>query len=591
MLTAADFETRASTDARNRVRFEWVDKLLSYAILACGIWTVGVGATHIVTSHSLVPYWDEWTELDAIATAPNHQVPLSWLWSQHNEHRVVFYRLLLLADIHIFHGKRWIFFWCMLAVQLLSLGCLAWMLRFCGVKGTLWRAIAGLGGFALFCPVQWENFDWAFQISFLLPGFLLFLALSALLKYQSSVQQLRPQWVYLALSILAAVAATYSNANGILLWPLLFLIAIALIPRVEVIASYAGFGVLFIALYLYRYVGPAAHASPLDSIRHPLGVGEYVSEYLGVTHILFWGVQIRDWFAISSGLFGLLLALAAVVTVLWRRKREPLHFALLGFMFFAAATAFLTALGRLNFGLEQAFSSRYQTFNLLFWFSTVSLILLLVDRASVFFRTLLLAAIGAGMLLSIATFPVALGMSRTRTQRFTGAATALLAGVPDKEAMEVLYDKPIVVWRDADYFRQQHLFMFSDVRNDQLGQLFSSSYQSPSPLSCEGQVTAVQKLPAEELLGQAYGDAGAFGIAGFTADSFSQAPLRRFVFVSDNKIIGYGASLPEVSGAKNILKWLGFGRQPRNVASIDVYALDSRADTVCHLAVVQVPEQ
>jgi len=610
MSTAAGSQARPPSDRTKKLDFPRIDKLLSYVILTCGIWTVGIGARQIVTSHSLVPFWDEWTEIDAIATAPHHQLPLSWLWSQHNEHRTVFYRLLLLADIHVFHGQHWISFWCILAVQILFLVCLAWMLHFCGVSGTLWRAIVGLGGFALFCPAQWENFRWAFQISFLLPGCLLLLALSAVLKYQRSVQQLRPQWVYLALSILAAVAATYSNANGILLWPLLLLVAIALVPRVAVIASYAGFGVLFIALYLYHYVGPATHSSPLDSLRHPLRIGEYIAEYLGITHIL-WGVRIRDSFAISSGLFGLLLALAVVVMVLWRQKREPLQFALLGFTFFAIATAFLTALGRLNFGLEQAFSSRYQTFNLLFWFSTVSLLLLLVDRTSPFLRTLLLAAMGAAMLLAFATFPLALETSRTRTQRAEAAATALLSGVPDKDALEVLYDEPIVVWRDADYFRQQHLFMFSDVKNDRLGQSLSSTYQSSPALRCEGQVTTVQQLPPGELLGG--GDAGAFGISGLATDRFSQAPVRRLVFLSDNKIVGYGASIGGFSAAKkNILfvlsgssgiqqseivpkkdsdKWLGFSRPPRNAASIDVYALDSRADTACHLATVELRQR
>jgi len=584
MPTTADFATDVADDARNRVRFSRVDKLLSYLILACGIWTVGIGARHILTSHSLIPFWDEWTEMDTIATAPNHQVPLSWLWSQHNEHRVVFYRLLLLADIHLFHGKRWISYWCMLAVQLLSLVCLAWILHFSGIKGTLWRAIVGLGSFALFCPVQWENFDWAFQISFLLPGFLLFLGLSALLKYQHSVQQLRQEWVYLALAILAAAAATYSNANGILLWPLLLLVAIALIPRVEVIASFVGFGILFIALYLYHYVGPADHASPLDSLRHPFRVGEYLSEYFGITHILLWGVRIRDSFAISSGLFGLLLALAVATIVIWRRRREPLHFVLLGFMFFAIATAFLTALGRLNFGLTQAFSSRYQTFNLLFWFSTLSLLLLLVDRTSSFLRTILLTAIGAAMLLALAAYPAALGTSRRRIQLFETAATALLSGVPDKDAMQVLYDEPIVVWRDANYFRQQHLFMFSETRNDQLGQLFSSAYQSSPLLRCEGQVTSVQRLGPGELLQGS--DADALGIAGLATDRFSQTPIHRFVLVSDNKIAGYGAY---VRGSSAASKWLGFARQPRNSLSIDVYAVDSRSDKACHLATVAVP--
>jgi hypothetical protein len=38
-------------------------------------------------------------------------------------------------------------------------------------------------------------------------------------------------------------------------------------------------------------------------------------------------------------------------------------------------------------------------------------------------------------------------------------------------------------------------------------------------------------------------------------------------------------------------KWLGFGRRPRNGASIDVYALDDGVDTACHVATVEVPER
>jgi hypothetical protein len=275
--------------------------------------------------------------------------------------------------------------------------------------------------------------------------------------------------------------------------------------------------------------------------------------------------------------------------VLWRKKREPLQVALLGVMFFAVATAFLTALGRLNFGLEQAFSSRYQTFNLLFWFSTVSLLLLLVDRTNSFARTVILAAMGAAMLLALATFPVALRASGTRTQQAEAAATALLSGVPDKDAMEALYAEPIVVWRDADYFRQQHLFIFSDVKNDQLGQLLSSTYRSSPPERCEGQVTTVQQLPPEELLGG--GDIGAFGISGW-----ARAPVQRLVFVSDDKIVGYGASIggfsaPKQSGIapkKGADKWLGFVRPPLNAASIDVYALDSSPDRACRLITVDL---
>ena len=94
----------------------------------------------------------------------------------------------------------------------------------------------------------------------------------------------------------------------------------------------------------------------------------------------------------------------------------------------------------------------------------------------------------------------------------------------------------------------------------------------------------MQRLPPGELLGE--GDGCAFGISGLATDRFSQTRGRRLVFVSDNKTVGYGASLGGFSAEKNNVlfvqsgssgvqqseivpkkdsdKRLGFGRQPRN---------------------------
>jgi len=571
------------------------DRLLSYVVLACGLWTLSIGARQIIASHSLVPLWDEWQEIDAIATAPHHQPPINWLWALHNEHRIVFYRLLLLADIHLFHGNHWISFWSMLIVQVLFLVSLGWTLRFAGVKGTIWRAVVGLGAFALFCPSQWENFGWAFQISFLLPGLFLMLALSALLNYERSVRQLCPRLTYLGLSIVAAAAATYSNANGVVLWPLLLLVAVALVPRPEVIVSYAGFGLALIGLYLHNYAGPSIHSSPLDSIRHPALVLGYTAAYLGVIFPAW--VKIRDVLAVSSGTFGLLIALAVAVWVLRRQQREPLHVALLGFIFFTASTAFITALGRIGFGLAQAFASRYQTFNLLFWFATASLLLLLADEIDSPLRTAILAAMSVAMLLAFAVFPLGLKASRTRTQQAEAAATALVAGVPDMQTLAVLFGDTSLVWRDADYFRQQHLFMFSDPKNDTTGQMLSATYEIRSSRQCQGGATLVERVPPGDLLVDK--GEGALRISGSAVKGLSKIPVWRLVIAADDKIVGFGASTAGPFAAKHSElvrkadsgEWLGFARPPHEAAVIDVYALDDSADTVCHVATVEVPQR
>src|SRR5690348_7659257 len=568
-----------------------LEKLLSYLILACGLWTMVVGARQIITSHSLVPLWDEWQEIDAIASAPHHQLPLKWLWSQHSEHRVVFYRLLLLADIHVFHGNHWISFWCMLGVQCSFFLALALMMRSAGVQGSLWRVIVGLAGFALFSPSQWENFGWAFQISFLLPGLFTLLALWMLMKHNDEVSGWR-SGSYLAISILFGIAATYSNANGVVVWPLLIVAAIAVCVRWRTLAVYAASGAVSITSYLYGYSSPSYHSSPLQSIRHPVSLMTYAAGYLGV--VLPPWVRVRDAVAVATGAAGLLIAVLATWWVVTRKRRKSIHIVFLGLMHFAISTAVVTALGRIGFGLNQAFSSRYQTFNLLFWFSTVTLVLLIADELRLRWRLGIVIAVAVATSIATLVFPLGLRASRTRTQQAEAASSALLAGIPYTPALKVLYVDPLLVWRDAQYFREQRLFMFSDSANDHIGQPLSSIYTISPADRCQGDITDVQWVSAADLLDD---HAPALRIAGTATRLPSKSPVDRLILTAGGTVVGYAAAMAGPFGAKHsdIIRdhatgnWLGFATPPDPPQDIHVYAVDAPGSTVCAVASVVSP--
>jgi hypothetical protein len=573
---------------QTRLDLAHADGPLSWVILVLGLLTMLVGATQIVTSHSLVPLWDEWQEIDVIATAHNHWPPVQWLWALHNEHRIIFYRLLLLADIHLFHGTHWISFWSMLVVQCLFLATIAWMLLTFGVNGALWRSVVGLAAFCLFCPTQWENFGWAFQISFLLPGFLAALSLAALLMYNYRTGQSRHGWIYFALSIFAACAATFSSAIGVILWPMLLLVASALRVRPWVIEAYLGFGLILVGSYFYHYQGPSIHSSPFESLRHPIAVLTYSAGYMGI--VLPAWVKSRELVAVASGSVGLITALVSTLWALGKKRGEPLPMALIGFIFFTVSTAFITALGRLGLGLPQAFSSRYQTFNLLFWFSTVTLVLFFVSETSRMLRTLTLTALAGGMFLALFVFPLGIRASRTRTQQAEAAATALLTGVADQTTLRVLFEDSSLVWRDAMYFRRQHLFMFSDSNTGELGQSLVSAYRIASSQHCRGQATMVEQLSAEDLLADK--DTLTLRINGWALDG-SNAPFRRLVFAADGRTVGFAASLAGPLSAKhselvrnpNPSGWMGFAL-PNRIEPIEIYAVDNRGATVCHVATI-----
>lgn len=577
----------ARTKTLRERRFSRLDRVLSWIILACGLCTVVVGARQIVTARSLVPMGDEWQEIDAIAIARGHP-PLAWLWSLHNEHRIVFYRLLLLADVNLFHGRHGIYFWAILLVQGLFLAALAWTLRFAGVNGNLWRALLGLAAFALFCPSQWENFGWAFQISFLLPGLFALLALAALFKYEHSVQHGHPRRIYLGCSIAAAGGATYSVAAGVALWPLLLLVALLTAARYEVLAAYTASGLLFVTAYLQHYASPTIHSSPLQSIRHPLLVLEYMAAYLGVIFPAW--VKIRALLAVASGALGMLAALLAAFWVVARQRRKPLPVLLLALICFVGITATMTALGRIGLGLSQAFSSRYQTFNLLFWFSLAALALLAAEEFSSRLRTLMLGSVSLVMLAAFAVFPLGLRASQTRTQQAEAAATALLAQVPDQQALAALYIDTPLVWRDAEYFREQRLFMFGDFPRGQMGQSLSSVYAIESPQQCRGSISVIESIAPEDLLPGDPG--GALRVLGWAFKADSRTPVRRLVLVGDQKIVGFAASVAGPLSAKHsdlvrtpeAGRWLGFARYSGPPAQLAAYALDKETDAACLLS-------
>ncbi len=92
-------------------------------------------------------------------------------------------------------------------------------------RGTLWRTGVGLAAFCFFCPSQWENFMWGFQVCFVLPQSVRNSVICGLLLYWSGFADEHPDRSqsskFLVLSILAALGANYSLSNGNLLWPLL----------------------------------------------------------------------------------------------------------------------------------------------------------------------------------------------------------------------------------------------------------------------------------------------------------------------------------------------------------------------------------
>ncbi len=193
----------------NRTRNRWV-------IMGMTLGTLPIVVAFVMMRHhwTSVPYADEWhTPGTQIVSFFQGVLSISDLWSQHNESRKLFPRLYYLALTWL--SGRWDVKDEMLLM--FTFACAASFALYHLLRRTSnftlgGRLLAwGLLNSLLFCPSQYVNFLWGIQLEPLTPGTLLLFAMLANL----SGIQFRFKVI---ISAALALIATYSFANGMLLW-------------------------------------------------------------------------------------------------------------------------------------------------------------------------------------------------------------------------------------------------------------------------------------------------------------------------------------------------------------------------------------
>jgi folate-dependent phosphoribosylglycinamide formyltransferase PurN len=584
---AATSGYQLSTGEANAPRVQnGASNFLSWLILIAGVLTVLAAGYLSIQSHSSIPFWDEWDAVRTLAATPD-ALPMSWLLAQHNEHRHLLFRLLLLADLRLFRGRHVLLFASMPAIQLAFVLIIGWLLRkFENVPASIWRSTVGLAAFCLFCPSQVENFAWAFQVSFFVPGLCAMLAFASVALYRERANKPVLQWTCVAGGIIAAALATFSNANGMLIWPLLIAIGLALRLPWKILLLQVLTGLTVVLSYFVHYIHPLGHASPLESIRRPWTVIEYLAKYFGGSFPLT-----NHTLSVPLGLAGLIAAAALAIWAISRGHiRRPSIAVLFGLMSFALATAFITALGRINFGTDQAFASRYQTYALLFWFCIGSMLLLGVSTAR--FRALtplLLTAILVIMGWAATRYKTSLEQAINMRLSAEVPAMALMTGVPDYQGLKSLYPRPDLPWRYSSYLRNRQISIFATDSYRQLNARFDTAYRVRADKPCMGFVDSVEPVTAA--------DTNSIGLrlSGWAVDGKSRWPIRRVIVVSAGRIVGFaepGISRPDVSAAlssKRVARsgWKGYANVSEGAQSVDFYGI-LRDREVCPLRTVRL---
>jgi hypothetical protein len=403
---------------------------LDTIILILGVTVAFISIALTVRYYMPCPFGDQWFVIDSIARG-NGPSSWSWLFGQHNEHRIAIPRALIWLDLVRFHGKNVSLFVEIYLVLLLHWIAICYVLkRFTDFPTGLKRTLQGLFAFCIFHPNQNENFTWPFEISFVFP---FEIATTALLLV-AFFSQVRQRWLATSYVAVSPLVAGLSIASGLLIGPVTICLAIMRrLPYRFVIVILTVF-VVSIGTYLWGYKSRDPANSAQSALADPKGLFVYVLTYFGAswTKILPHKERITALFSIAC---------FVVLVIRSVRKQKQLS----AFEWFCIAecslmllVALATAVGRLKFGVGQAYASRYQTPAMLYWAALYSLIIIAAWRARPQRFALLQGTLLLIMCLSALTFLRIWNGAATRADSLRRACDSVIKGNYGEETIRTL---------------------------------------------------------------------------------------------------------------------------------------------------------
>jgi len=428
-----------------------------------------------------VPFWDEWHLVILLRWMKEGTLGFRGLWWQHNEHRILFPRIIMLTLARV---TDWdIRYECAANVVLAALTFLVLLVlvsrtrRSLGLTGPNW--LLPVLSAMVFSLSQWESWLWGWQIAV----FLNVLAVAGGVTLLSSPAL---SWRRLLSAIALGVVATYSFACGLLYWwaVLPLLLARPGEGRGRVWLRIGGWCAVAAAVYtnyFQLYIRSDQQPSLMAAVHAPLAFLRYTLNYLG--H------PVSEAHAGYVGAAG--VAMLMLLSVALLRLRIMTWLALLPYLclsLYAGLSAAMTGVGRLGFGASQSLSSRYITFANLLWIPLLVLLSLTAARCrralshssggrsperprgprqpdrklrrlgALCFATLLAAAAGS-LITSVGAVP---WFRTTYNQR--AADRAKLAAGARPEELQTLYPVPFVLRESIPTLQKYHLSVFRKRR-------------------------------------------------------------------------------------------------------------------------------
>jgi hypothetical protein len=497
-------------------------------VLPCLLYTIYYTGRAIWLDYTPIPIWDTWRCVQYVDQLLRFD--LSHFWVQHNEHRIVFPEMVYALDFIFLKGRLLLPPLASIACQFVQLGLLWWLISRMGEVPIAVRLTL-----AVCCAMLMTT---AFQVQGILGAFLLQWYLSQMAA-ALSLWLLWSSWRsgslgILVLSIAAAVVATYSSGNGMLLWPVLVMMAVILhLPKLR-IAGLILAGVLSIGGYLigYQFMGQGRVAIVLA---HPV----YAVWFMGV----FAGAPvsyISTWLGGAVGIISFLLVGAAILVVVRHgRQKEPALLVTAGVCMFIIASAALTAYGRMNPNdpsVIAATAPRYVSVPFTYWANLIVVTVWLATRLPRG-RTVALHGVALGFVVMVLAVARIQGpherVFAAQQARAHESGLALEDGIQDSVHLGVLFPDPGFVRDSVTGIRQRRLSIFATGYQDWIHQPLARLFIAGPTELCSGGVATLTALP------------GGYRASGWAIDRKDGTPPHDIVLTNAAGIIlGFGETRP-----------------------------------------------
>lgn len=346
-----------STQAGARINNPAATIVLPHALLQWSLppflsWSIGGTSSQYGTN---VPYWDDWSQVNLIYAMLHGGVSLSGLWQLHNENRMLFPNLIamMLALVDHFNVKHEIYLCAACLTISVALLVLAW--RRTSATSSPW--ILAAVPCIMFGLSQHQGTLWGFTLGNYMVIACLAVVLVTLATGTTSGR---------ALAIGAAVVASYSSLQGLLIWPAAVPLLLNNTTRhyriVWTATAAATIGVYFLGFgsanlggtsltYVFTHLPFVVQAflvccgNVVQTVATGMPTGPFpLQEMFGTVLCLLAALMFVDW--LRSGMHKELMIPVALVT-------------------YALLFNFTVAAGRAVMGLSEMMSSRYTPYDLL----------------------------------------------------------------------------------------------------------------------------------------------------------------------------------------------------------------------------------